>query len=73
LQRRTSECKREGYTGGWKTLQNEKLHSFDVSLNIIKVSKPQRMRQDKCAEFWSEEIEGKRLLAKVKAYLEGQH
>jgi hypothetical protein len=53
--------------------EQEELHSFNASSNIIKVPKPQRMRQDMCAEFYLEELEGKSLLVKAKAYLEGKY
>jgi hypothetical protein len=41
--RRIFGPKRDGVTGGWRTLHNEELHDFYSSSNIIRIMKPRKM------------------------------
>jgi hypothetical protein len=43
--------KRDRVTGGWRRLQNEKLHNLYSSPSIIRIIKPRRMRW---ADMWHE-------------------
>jgi len=43
--RRKFGPKRDEVTGEWKTLHNEQLNDLHSSPNIVRVSKPRRMRQ----------------------------
>jgi hypothetical protein len=42
--RRIFGPKREEVVGGWRRLQNEKLHNLYGSSNVIRVNKSRRMR-----------------------------